>query len=95
MRDLARGIRPGSTGYLRLNAAFQASYEPTMRAVLDRTHQIAGRSLSLRETDIAVAYGVRNAMAHGIRSEPVIAERFDEIERHLFFLVFSALECLY
>jgi len=79
-----------------LNGAFQNAYEATMRQVLDGSYALASkRTLSLREKDVAVAYGVRNVMAHGVPNEPVVATRFDEIEQSLFFCIFSALERLY
>jgi len=74
---------------------FNSDFDQTVRALLNTTYRLGGRrTLTPREGDVAIAYGIRNAMAHSVRNEPVMAERSREIEDRLFFLFFTAIECL-
>lgn len=53
------------------------------------------RTLSGRETDLAIAVLVRNKSAHGLERPGAAARQFNEIVPRLFFALFAALEDLY
>lgn len=54
-----------------------------------------GSILNLAETDVALAYGLRNLGAHRIESLPIIYQRFEDISQRIMNVLFLAVECLY
>lgn len=77
------------------NKRFNAQFTPTLTALLSGSYATtAGRSLSDLEGDAVITYGVRNRTAHGVAAEPVLEQHFEDVEKRLFFQLFSVVERL-
>jgi len=83
-------------GELRaINEAFKADFEGTLRALLEGTLSLQGRaSPTGLESDVALAYGIRNRGAHHVASVELVAERFQEISQAVFNVLFLSIELL-
>ncbi len=54
-----------------------------------------GRTLTDRETDLAIAALIRNKSAHGLERPGATTRQFRDIVPRLFFALFAAIEGLY
>lgn len=78
------------------NVAFGKDFGATMAALLDGSYTMpTGMRRADLAADLLVAYGVRNHVAHGLGSEALLADRFEEIEPRLYWVVFSIVEGLF
>jgi hypothetical protein len=79
-----------------INGLFNTTFDVTMGEVLDG-RPVTGltSTLSAVERDLAAAYGVRNASAHGVSRPTAITNEFDRLVPRLFYGVFRVLEVLF
>jgi hypothetical protein len=81
---------------IEVNQAFRADFEKTLSTILDRTFTIPGNgSLSDAQSDVCLAYGMRNRGAHDVSAAPTIWKRFSDLEQALFNVLYSAVDVLY
>jgi hypothetical protein len=80
----------------QLNGRFRNAFKQTVAEVLDG-RQVAtfSRPLSDLESDLVVAYGVRNRSAHGLERPTALSAEFDRLLPRLYFAAFTAFEALY
>jgi hypothetical protein len=82
------------TGYI--NPEVKKDYDNCLENLLDRkfkfTHTVINRDL---ESDISIAYLLRNRGAHNISSSKVIINRFNEVLQSLFNILFLTVKTLY
>src|SRR5205823_6669631 len=62
--------------------------------LLDGTFRHNSRTIQPVEVDIAVTYLLRNYAAHQVTAEPVLSQRFDEIEDRVYSAIFRIMEKL-
>jgi hypothetical protein len=78
------------------NTGFGGDFRRTMADLLDGGYRLVGGATpNDLASDLMVAYGVRNRMAHGLTNEAIIEDRFEAIEHRLFFVIFSIAERLF
>lgn len=81
---------------VEVNPAFQGDLSLTLANVLDGSFQLQDGSMLIGvAADLAVAYGLRNYGAHNLSSVPVVQQRFEQIRRSLFNVLFLTIETLY
>jgi hypothetical protein len=79
-----------------LNGAFDAAtFDTNLTLLLDQLPVPGIRPLSPRETDLAVAYAMRNKTAHGLERPAAATVEFERIMPRLFHTLFAVLESLY
>lgn len=78
-----------------VNTAFENDFDGTLTAALDGTLSPPAGALSRLQCDVAMAYGIRNFGAHNTGTAPAVYNRFDEVQRTLFRVLFAAVEHLY
>jgi hypothetical protein len=90
------GLGLTNTDLGAINGLFNSTFDLTMAEVLDG-RPVTGYvgALSAVERDLAAAYGVRNASAHGVSRPTAITTEFDRLVPRLFYGVFRVLEVLY
>ncbi len=88
---------PLTTQELReINDAFKAAFDKAMNAVFDGSYKLAnGSPLGGYQTDVSVAYGLRNKWAHDVTSNQAIQMRFQEIEQSLFNVLYMSVDYLF
>ena len=88
---------PISADRLReLNGLFNADFDTTLTALLNGTFAFPDQTtLSKLQSEIAVAYGLRNKAAHDISPTPAMWERFSEIMQSLFNVLFAMVDYVY
>jgi hypothetical protein len=64
----------------------------TLAALLDGTYRTRGSPPEPRSIDLLLLYGIRNFLAHGGARSRTLDARFDEVEPHLFYVLFAVLE---
>lgn len=62
--------------------------------LLDGTFRHNGRTIQALEVDIAITYLLRNYAAHQVTAEPVLSQRFNEIEDRVYSAIFRIVEKL-
>ncbi len=77
-----------------LNVQFKSNFGPRVTDALDGRLTISGKVLDRLQCDVAIAYGLRNRGAHTIKSEPVIWNDFDRIQRAVFRTFCAAIDYL-
>jgi hypothetical protein len=79
-----------------INGAFRADFDQTMNDVLDGAFRLKdGTGLNNSQSDVAIAYGLRNRWAHDVTSNKSILQRFGDIEQALFNVLYMAVDHLY
>jgi hypothetical protein len=78
-----------------INGDFRSNFGGCMKNALDGKLVMKGKALDSLQCDIAVAYGLRNRLAHRIESHPVIWKDFDRIQRAVFRTFCATLDYLY
>jgi hypothetical protein len=79
-----------------LNGIFNSDFNATLTALLDGSFTFPDKTtLSKLQSEIAVAYGLRNRAAHDISPTPVMWERFSEIVQSLFNVLFAMVDYVY
>ncbi len=88
---------PISNADLRgINREYKADFNGTLISALDRNVQLpSGGRANMAQSDILVAYGIRNRGAHDVSSEPVLWQRHDQIEQALFNVLFMTIDFVY
>jgi hypothetical protein len=78
-----------------LSPRFKNNFGACMTDALDGTLTINGRILDSLQCDVAIAYALRNRGAHHIKSESVIWNNFDRIQRAVFRTFCATIDHLY
>jgi hypothetical protein len=79
-----------------LNAELRDNFKETLCLLLDGNYKFQdGTSPSQIQTDLLIAYGLRNRGAHNISSVSTIWERFPELREAVFNTLFLTVETLY
>jgi hypothetical protein len=79
-----------------VNNAFKNNLGETLTLILNNTFSLPGNiPLSNFQSDVAIAYGLRNCGAHNISSVEPIGKRFLEIEQALLNVLFAVVDHLY
>lgn len=79
-----------------LNKLYRSSFDGTIAALLaGRTVPGFSRLLARDEADLAITYGIRNRVAHGLDRPSTSTRRFDRIMTRLFYTFFRSIETLY
>ncbi|MBI1744346.1 hypothetical protein HYR54_14955 [Candidatus Acetothermia bacterium] len=80
----------------QINSKFINDFEPTLKALISNTFSLdGGRKLSRLESELAIAYGIRNHGAHNVTAIPTFWEQFTLIRQSLFNILFLCVEVLY
>ncbi len=78
------------------NQLFTSNFDGMVVNILDRTFQLPRHgSLTDFQSDVLLAYGIRNRGAHDVSSSPIVWQRFDDIQQALFNILFGAIDYLY
>lgn len=88
---------PISNARLReLNGIFITDFDATLTALLDDTFNFLDQTkLSRLQSEIAVAYGLRNRAAHDVSPTPIMWHRFPEIMQILLNVMFATVDYVY
>ena len=79
-----------------INREFQKDFDLTLRSTIDGTFTLAnGNNLSRLQSDIAVAYGIRNRGAHDVASSPTVWRRFSDLNKILLNVMFMTVDFAY
>lgn len=79
-----------------LNGIFDTDFDGTMNSLLDRSFAYPDNSaLSELQSEIGIAYGLRNRAAHDVSPTPVMWHRFPEIMQSLLNVMFMTVDYLY
>lgn len=79
-----------------VNARFKADFNGTLVSALDGKLALASGAIASRpQSDIAVAYGIRNRGAHDVSSVPAVWQRHKDIEQALFNVMFATIDFSY
>jgi len=79
-----------------INNSFILDLNAAIRAILDRTYALqGGRVLGGLESDISLAYGLRNHSAHDLSSAPTVWEDFRSLQQSLANVLFATVDYLY
>lgn len=79
-----------------LNREFKADFDTTLGSTIDGTYTFAdGSGLSRLQSDIAVAYGIRNRGAHDVSSSPTVWQRFSDLKQILLNVMFMTVDFAY
>ncbi|MCX8151399.1 MAG: hypothetical protein N3D85_07885 [Candidatus Bathyarchaeota archaeon] len=76
----------------KLNFDFRADFAKTINDMLGSKYSL---ELSDIKIDLAIAYGIRNFVAHRVEDQPVLYKNFDELSQRLLNALFFAVEKLY
>jgi hypothetical protein len=80
----------------KLNGEFIGDFDTTLKAAVDGTFVFPdGTSLNRTQSDIAVAYGIRNKGAHDVSSSPTVWKEFKKIEQILLNVLFMTVDFTY
>jgi len=78
------------------NKLFDDDFDAALLAALDGTLAVPpNAALNRLQSDVELAYGIRNHASHNADSSPVIWNRFGEVQQALFRVFFAAIEHLY
>jgi hypothetical protein len=91
--------RGGSSGQRTMEAVSKGYKAPggwgtTVGALLDRRYSAGTRTLDAMESDLGIAYIVRNTAFHSLKADPLLASRFADIEASIFSAIFAVVERL-
>jgi len=79
-----------------INQAFNNDFDNALSTILDGQFTLSNNvPLSVAQTDVALAYGIRNRGAHDVTSAPTVWKRFSEIDQALFSALFLTVDFLY
>jgi hypothetical protein len=79
-----------------LNQSFNADFDSTILSLLDGNFVFSdGSTLTRMQSDIAIAYGMRNRAAHDLTPTPVMWQRFHEIMQVLLNVLFMTIDFTY
>ena len=94
---LAQAAEPLTIDQLReINRLFNNDFDNTLRAALDGTLTLQqGVALRRLQSDVALAYGLRNHGAHNTSTANTIWNRFPEVQQALFRVLFATIDHLY
>jgi hypothetical protein len=76
----------------QLSSDFNTDFAKTIDDILGSKHPL---KLSDIENDLAIAYGIRNFVAHRVEDQPVLYKNLDELSQRLLNALFFAIEKLY
>jgi hypothetical protein len=80
----------------RINALFDNDFDATLLAALDGTLAVPpSPAFNRLQCDVALAYGIRNHAAHNTDAAPTIWNRFPEVQRAIFRVLFATIEHVY
>jgi len=92
----AAGKQIGKSKLEKINKAFQMDFDLTLTKLLDGTFEpMPGVPLTRFQSDVAITYGIRNRGAHKVVSAATVWQRFEELERILFGVLFAVIDHLY
>ena len=76
-----------------INKRFNQDFNGTLNLALDRRLPLlSGRNADKAQSDISVAYGIRNRAAHDVSSAPIVWQKRDEIEQALLNVMFMTVD---
>lgn len=79
-----------------ISTAYRNDFDSTLASILAGTFALRGGShLSLFQSDIATAYGLRNRGAHDLSAVPTVSKQFQQIEQALLNVLFATVDHLY
>jgi hypothetical protein len=79
-----------------INQRFKADFNATLLLALDRTLPLSsGNMATALQSDIALAYGIRNRGGHDVSSAPAVWQRYRNIEQALFNVLFMTIDFVY
>lgn len=79
-----------------ISQAFNADFDSALSSILDGEFILSSNvPLSTAQTDVALAYGIRNRGAHDVTAAPTVWKRFSEIDQALFSVLFLTVDFLY
>lgn len=81
-----------------INSAYQQqnNFDNTLASILDGSFKLSdGVGLSGIQSDVAVAYGLRNLSAHTVSAISTIHDRFEDVEQAVFNVLFAAVDYLF
>ncbi len=76
----------------QLSSDFDTDFAKTIDDILGSKHPL---KLSDIENDLAIAYGIRNFVAHRVEDQPVLYKNLEELSQRLLNALFFAIERLY
>lgn len=80
----------------KINSEFQRDFDGTLKATVDGSFVLSdGSSLNRIQSDIAVAYGIRNKGGHDVSSSPTVWKEFNIIEQILLNVLFMTVDFAY
>lgn len=93
----SRAAHPLSNAELGdINQKFKADFNGTLVQALDgKLVLLSGTPASKPQSDIAVAYGIRNRGAHDVSSAPGVWQRHKELKQALFNVLFMTIDFVY
>ena len=94
---LLKASQPLSIKQLRqINSDFGNNFDATIKDLLDGVYsRPTVPTLNKFQSDVALAYGLRNHGAHDVSSSPVVWQRFLDIQQAVFNVMFGAVDYLY
>lgn len=79
-----------------INKEFIRDFDSTLKATVDGSFVLPdGTPLSRIQSDIAVAYGIRNRGGHDVTSSPTVWKEFNKIEQTLLNVLFMTVDFAY
>jgi hypothetical protein len=92
--SLKAGAELSITHLIYINGKFDGkAFDSTLANILDGKFTLSnGTGLSKIQSDIAVAYGLRNHGAHRVLAIPTICDRFRDVEQAIFNVLFAAVD---
>jgi len=79
-----------------INGAFKSDFDGTMNEIIHGSFRLKdGTSLNGYQTDVSIAYGLRNRWAHDVTSNISILQKFGEIEQSLFNVLYMSTDHLH
>ena len=93
---LLRMVRqPLKLGYINAKFKVKGKFDSTLQDILNGTFVLKnGSALKGHQTDVAIAYGIRNKAAHNVFASPVILKNFDRVTNSLLNVLFVATDFL-
>ncbi len=79
-----------------INNSFNTHFDTTLKEVLDETFVFKdGTKINKIQSEIALAYGIRNKGGHDVSSSPTVWKEFIQIEQILLNVLFMAIDYTY
>lgn len=77
-----------------VNGHFKHNFDAAIQTALDGTMTIPGLTLDRLQSDVALAYGLRNYGAHNTGTATTVYTRFPDVEHALFRVFFASIDFL-